>query len=137
MSVRLAPLLLLFALLLAGIAACDDGDDAPDAGNSPRLSDEDYLKVLCSGTANYSNALATKTQVAEIGQAIKDFVTSLQQVNPPSDLEKFHSQLIKYLQDANSDPTSLVTRKPPLPDDNTTRQRLASKESSVAECRDA
>ena len=124
---------LAFSLLPLVAVAC--GDDDPSPPDNTRLSDEDYLKVICSGTSAFSNAIATKTKVEEIGQVVKDFVVSLQKVNPPEDLNQFHQDFIKYLQDANSDPTSLVTHRPPLPGDSA-RQRLASKETRVAECRD-
>ena len=59
----------------------------------------------------------------------------MEETNPPSDLREYNDEFIKYLEDAVNDPTSLVTRQPPLPDDDIQR-RLAAKEPSVEECKD-
>lgn len=134
MALRIALCFLVLSGFAFLAASCGD-DDQQSPSDGSRLGDDDYLKVICSGTSAFSGALNTATKIDDLRQVIKDFVGSLQKVNPPSDLDQFHQQFIKYLQDANSDPTSLVTRRPPLPSDSV-RQRLAARETKVAECRD-
>lgn len=109
------------------VAACSDDEKA-------KADDEAYLKVICSGLDGYTDALNSKTKVDDIAQAIRDFAAELKKVEPPADLRTFHDQFVKYLEDAVADPTSLVTRKPPLPPDDV-RRRLASKEANVPECK--
>lgn len=123
--------LLPFAFAFA--VACG-GDDAPKPSGTA-VTDEAYLKAICSGSSKFSEALLTKTKPAEIGQVIKDFSASMKAITPPDDLKTYNEQFTKYLDDAVADPTSLVTRTPPLPSQSI-RDRLAAKESSVPECAD-
>ena len=122
---------LLLVVLLPMAIAC--GGDSRSGANTG-VSDEEYLKVLCTGLSNFSDALLSKTTAAEIGQVIKDYIAEMKKVDPPSDVKKFHQDFVKYLEDSLAEPTSLVTRKPPLPSDSV-RKRLASKEPSVPECK--
>ena len=124
-----APLAL---LLLA--AACGSGDDAAPTPSGPALSDEQYLKVVCTGLTNFSDALLTRTKAEDIAGVIQEYIRQLQAVNPPGDLQKFHADFVKYLQDSVKDPTSLITRKPPMPADDI-RRRVAAKERNVPECK--
>ena len=123
----------LLPLAIALAAACG-GDDAPKAAANA-ITDEAYLKEICSGSSKFSEALLTKTKPEEIGQVIKDFSTAMKALTPPNDLKDYNQQFTKYLDDAVADPTSLVTRNPPLPKQDV-RDRLAAKESSVPECKD-
>lgn len=131
-------LLMLMPLALIAVA-CGGGSSGKSTPTSsasgPALSDEAYLKVICTGTENFSNAVISKTNPADIAAVIKDFSGSLKAVNPPSDLQTFHQQFIKYLDSAVNEPTSLITTAPPEPSDSV-RQRLAAKESQVPECKD-
>ena len=113
---------------LALFASCGDDDDTPKSGGS----DEEYLAAICKGTSDFSNALLSKTTAAEIADVIKEFMKS---TNPPADLAKYNDEFVQYLEDAVSEPTSLVTRTPPLPPDDVQR-RLAAKELTVEECKD-
>lgn len=127
-------ILLALSLLSAGallLAACGDDDDTPKGGGS----DEDYLRAICVGSSNFSNALLSKTTPDEIAQVIKDFIAEMKKLNPPSDLVKYNEEFIKYLEDAVAEPTSLVTRAPPLPDKDVSR-RIAALEPSISECKD-
>jgi hypothetical protein len=138
MRTRYLTALFLIPVLLFGAACGDDGDDdtgsdAPSA--KPGGNDEDYLKAICSGTQEFSNALITKTSVEEIGQVVEDFVATMKDTNPPDDLEQYNAEFIQYLEEALSDPTSLVTRNPPLPPEDVQR-RLAGKEVTIDECKD-
>lgn len=131
----------LFALLLLPFslfgAACgdDDSEEAEVPGAKPGGDDEDYLRAICQGTQDFSNALITKTTPEEIGDVVEDFITKMKETNPPDDLEEYNAEFIKYLEDAIAEPTSLVTRNPPLPPEDVQR-RLANKEISVDECKD-
>ncbi len=127
-------ILLALGLLAASamlLAACGDDDDTPQGGGS----DEDYLRAICVGTQNFSNALLSKTNPDDIAQVIKDFIAEMKKTNPPADLVKYNQEFIKYLEDAVADPTSLVTRAPPEPDKEVSR-RLAALEPSIDECKD-
>ena len=126
----LVPLLAVAALF----AAC--GDDGTSKPSGPALSDHDYLAVVCKGLSDFSNALATKTKAEELTQVIKDYAASLKKIQPPADVAQFHKDFIKYLEDAYSEPTALVTKAPPLPPTDV-RQRLAAEEGRTAECQDA
>ncbi|MEO6397718.1 MAG: hypothetical protein ABIP13_04555, partial [Tepidiformaceae bacterium] len=110
------------------------GDDAPKPPANA-VSDETYLKAICSGSSRFSEALLTKTKPEEISQVIKEFSASMKALTPPDDLKEYNQQFTKYLDDAVADPTSLVTRNPPLPK-QAARDRLSSKESSVLECKE-
>ena len=123
----------LLPLSVALAVACG-GDDAPKASPNA-VTDEAYLKAICSGSATFSDALLTKTKPDEIGQVIKAFSASMKALTPPDDLTDYNLQFTKYLDGAVADPTSLVTRTPPLPKQSI-RDRLAAKESSVPECKD-
>jgi hypothetical protein len=123
---------LLFGCLLASMfafVAC--GDDEPEG---PGGSDEDYLTLICQGTQDFSNALVSKTTPDEIAEVIRDFIETMKNANPPADLRDFNDDFVQYLEDSVAEPTSLVTRQPPLPDDDVQR-RLASKELSVEACK--
>lgn len=134
-ALSLALAVQLFAVL--AVAACgggdDDAGDASTASDSSAVSDEQYLKVICTGTQGFSDALISQTTAEGIAKSITDFIASLKATAPPADLQQFHKDLIKYLEDSVSDPTSLVTKKRPQPPDKA-RDRLASKEASVTEC---
>ena len=121
--------LLLLPVLLA-VTAC--GDDGP---KGPGGSDEDYLRLICKGTQDFSNAVVSKTTADGIAEVIRDFIELMKGANPPADLRDYNDDFVEYLEDSVADPTSLLTRKPPLPDDDVQR-RLASKELSVDECKD-
>ncbi len=122
--------ILLPALVLFSSCGDDGDDDTPKSGGT----DEEYLAAICKGTSDFSNALLTKTTAAEIGNVIEDFITLMKDANPPADLADYNQEFVKYLEDAVADPTSLVTREPPLPPDDIQR-RLAAKELSVDECK--
>ena len=121
-------------LVLTLLAAACSGDDAKPAGDAS--TDEQYLKIICTGLSNFSDALVSKTSSDEIAKVIKEYIASLKPVTPPQDLAKFHKDFQKYLQDALDDPTSLVTKTPPLPSEDV-RRRIASKEANVPECKNA
>lgn len=126
--------LALIALVLVGsfaALACGD-DDAPPKGGG---TDEDYLKAICTGVSNFSDALISKTTAKEIGDVIQQFIDEMEKVDPPADLVAYNKSFIQYLKDSLSDPTSLVTKTPPEPP-QAVRDRLASKESTVSECKD-
>ena len=124
-------------LVLFASFACTGDDDASNA-TSPgnRSTDEQYLRAVCIGLTNFSDAIVSKTSSAEIAAVIKAYVASMKELSPPVDLDKFHRDYVKYLQSAVDEPTSLLTRTPPLPPD-AVRKRIASKERGVPECRDA
>lgn len=127
-------ILLALAVLSASallLAACGGDDDTPKGGGS----DEDYLRAICVGTSNFSNALLSKTNPDDIAKVIKDFIEEMKKTNPPADLVKYNQDFIKYLEDAVADPTSLVTRAPPLPDKEVSR-RISALEPSISECKD-
>ena len=64
-----------------------------------------------------------------------DFIKVMEDANPPEDLRTYNDEFVQYLEDSVADPTSLLTRKPPLPEEDVQR-RLAQKELSVDECKD-
>lgn len=120
-----------FALALG---ACGDGktDEPEPTGNE--LTDEQYLAVFCTGIANYREALLNQPSAAGIADSIKSYVAELKKVQPPTGLAKWHKSYITYLEDAEKDPTSLVSTEPPLPPD-AERTRLAAKVKDVPECK--
>jgi hypothetical protein len=131
---RLTMVVLALVALAAFFAAC--GDDAASKPAGPVLSDHDYLAVVCKGLSDFSSALLTKTKAEDLTQVIKDYAASLKKIQPPADVAQFHKDFIKYLEDAYSEPTALVTKAPPLPPTDV-RQRLAAEEGRTAECQDA
>lgn len=108
------------------------GAEAPTPGGPP-LDDATYLKVLCTGLTNYLEAANTKPREG-IEKAVKDYIASLEKVNPPEDVKPFHREYLRYLKDALDDPTNLLTRKPPKPEDGV-RKRLDEETKKVPECR--
>jgi len=139
MRMRATILAFLPVLLLLGAACGDDGAKTPTTtagGNGgPAMTDEEYLKAICVGVQQLSDALLTKTNVQDITKVVKDFSASMKTLNPPADLQKYNQDFTKYLDDTTSEPTQLLTKAPPLPSDSV-RQRLASKTSSISECKD-
>jgi hypothetical protein len=121
-------------------AACDGGGSdkttptRASAPSGPALSDEAYLKVICTGLVNYQDSLLAAKDVEAIRKVITDYSESMEAINPPADLQHFHDDFIKYLQDSVKDPTSLVTTSPPRPE-TAARERLASRVTSVPECK--
>lgn len=133
-------LLLACALPLALTTACfggDDDDDGATPGVTPGTgSDEDYLRAICVGTSNFSNALLGATSVDEIRTVVEEFADEMRGLNPPADLTEYNQQFIAYLEAAaEGDPTSLVTTSPPEPGDDV-RRRMAALEPTIDECRD-
>lgn len=128
--------LLLPLIFLLGACAGSKTADQPSATlGGGTGTDEGYLAAICAGTSQFSNALISKTTPDEIADVIRDFIAEMKQANPPADLVQYNADFVKYLEDAVSDPTSLVTRNPPLPAKDIQR-RLAAKELSVPECKD-
>jgi hypothetical protein len=125
----------LLLVVLAG-AACGGGSksSATPTPSGPTISDEEYLRAICVGVTQFSDALVSKSSADEITKVVRDFSASMKQLTPPADLQKYNADFTKYLDDAANDPTSLLTTKPPLPADNV-RQRLAAKETNVPECK--
>ena len=126
----------ILAIVAVATAACGDSSDGPS--KTPTVvvagaSDEEYLKVICAGTQAFSDALISQTTAEGIAKSIKDFVAALKDIAPPSDLQAFHKEMTKYLEDSVSDPTSLVTKKRPQPPE-AVRSRLAAKEPNVPAC---
>lgn len=120
-----------FALAACGGDSKDEGDPTPSAN---ALTDEQYLAVFCTGVANYREALLNQPSAAGIANTIKTYVAELKKIEPPAGLGKWHKEYITYLEDAEKDPTSLVSTAAPLPPD-ADRARLVSKISSVPECK--
>ncbi len=129
-------LLLLAVALPLVFAACGDDDDGPSGSTTPGTgSDEDYLRAICIGTSNFSNALVSKSDPAEIAQVVREFADQMAAVNPPADLTEYNASFVAYLEAAVDDPTSLVTTAPPEPSDDV-RRRMAALEPTIDECKD-
>ena len=135
MRTVLKPGFVLIIVLAALVTGCGGGSSGssktPAAGVG--ATDEEYLKVICTGTQAFSDALISQTTAEGIAKSIKDFVAALKAIAPPTDLQDFHKEITKYLEDSVSDPTSLVTKKRPQPPE-AARSRLAAKEPGVPEC---
>lgn len=126
------------ALLIAcgGSDNKDSGASAPTSSLTPSgapLSDEEYLKVFCTGVTNFREALLTEPREGLV-KVVQGYHDSMQAVVPPPDAATFHQEFLDYLQDALEEPTFLVTRDPPVPE-SSVRSRLASAVSSVPECK--
>ncbi len=132
---RRALFLLACALPLLLAAACGDDDDSTPAPTGPAGTDEDYLRAICIGTSNFSNALLSKTTAEEIAVVVREFADEMKALNPPTDLQEYNRQFVAYLEAALEEPTSLVTTAPPEPPSDA-RRRLAALESSIPECKD-
>jgi hypothetical protein len=142
----MAPRSLLASLAAAALflAACGGGggsnstptptptSEAPTPAGPP-LSDEEYLRVFCTGVTNYREALNTEPREGLV-RVVEEYVASMRAVSPPADIAEFHAAFIRYLEDAVAEPTALITRQPPLPPDEA-RSRLADKARSIDECR--
>jgi hypothetical protein len=134
MRLRVLLILALASAFAAFGVACGD-DDATPPTDRPAGTDEDYLRAICIGTSNFSNALLSKTNPDDIATVIKDFIAQMKALNPPADLVKYNDEFVKYLEDSVNEPTSLVTRPPPLPSSDVQR-RIAALEPSIPECKD-
>lgn len=146
-------LALLLGLLLfpAAFVACGGSDDpdpeptesaepTPTNGESPspapvEVDDEGYLAVICSGLADFSDAVLVAETVDEISAVVRQYIVDLESVSPPEDVVPFHQDFIQYLADSVDEPTVLLTTPRPLPGESV-RERLSAKESSVSECQD-
>ena len=126
------------AVPLFAFACGDDSDDGSSADSTGTiasgvaLSDEDYLRVFCSGISRYREALntASREELVDVVEAYRD---SMAEVTPPDDVQAFHDAFVAYLTEAMDEPTALITRDPPVPEDEV-RERLAETQSSVDEC---
>lgn len=135
-------------LLVAAIACGGDDDDAatpsapadgtatPDGSGQAgdRLSDTEYLELLCTGLEEFTAIVDTATTEDEFADVIRDFIASLEGVTPPEDLGGYHGEFLAYLEAAVDDPTSPLTTQPPLPPEDA-RDRLSALEPSVDACR--
>lgn len=147
-----AALLIGLFLLPLGLVACGGNDDetntestpaaetpTPDGGSGSStpvaVDDEGYLAVVCSGLADFSDAVLVAETADEISAVVRDYIADLQGVMPPEDLVEFHESFIQYLSDSVNEPTVLLTTPRPLPEESV-RERLSAKEASVSECRD-
>lgn len=122
------------AVLFVAAACGGSGGSGTPTPSGPTISDEEYLKAICVGVTQLSDALVSKSSAADITKVIKDFSASVKALQPPADLQKYNADFAKYLDDTANDPTSVLTKKPPLPAESI-RQRLASKEANVPECK--
>ena len=132
-----------FALLAAATLACS-GDSKPRASNTDPgevviatgtpVTDEAYLAVFCTGATHYQEAVNTERTKEGLARAVQDYSSEMAKLVPPEDLRAFHGSFIKYLNDAVSEPTTLLTKAPPLPPESV-RSRLAGKTSNVPECK--
>ena len=131
-------------LLLVSAAVSCSGDSKPRASNTDAgaievatgtpVTDEAYLAVFCTGATRYREAVNTESTKEGLAKAVQEYANGMAKVVPPEDLRTFHGAFIKYLSDAVSEPTSLLTKAPPLPADSL-RSRLAGKTSDVPECK--
>lgn len=126
---------LVCALPLLVAAACGDDDDGVPTPTGPAGSDEDYLRAVCIGTSNFSNALLSKTRAEEIAAVVREFADEMKGLSPPADLAEYNTQFVAYLEAALEEPTSLVTTAPPEPPADA-RRRLAALEPTIPECKD-
>ena len=136
-----AGLFALVALVGSGLAACG-GDDAKDettatpassvAPGGSALSDTEYLAVFCTGVTNYREALLTEPREGLVN-VVQEYYDAMAVVVPPPDVAPFHQEFLSYLKDALEEPTYLVTRDPPVPEE-AVRSRLAAAVASVPEC---
>ena len=125
-------------LLVAGIVLGCGNDDSETA--TPTLpageagtSDEEYLAALCTGLDRFSPALLEAESVDEMVAVVEEYIETLEAVEPPADVQPFHDSFISYLTESLDEPTELVNRPPPLPEESV-RERLAEQEASVEEC---
>jgi len=131
------PVIASFAAFLL-LAACGGGA-SPSTGNGNGTtpagggSDEDYIRVICAGSVEFSNALVRETTVEGIARTIEDFIDNLKKANPPSDLLQFHQDLLTYLETSLDDPTALAVKPRPQPPEDA-RERLAAREDDLPEC---
>lgn len=132
---RRALFLIVCAVPLLLAAACGDDDDALPTATGPAGSDEDYLRAVCIGTSNFSNALLSKTSAEEIAAVVREFADEMKALSPPADLAEYNAQFVAYLEAALEEPTSLVTTAPPEPPAEA-RRRLAALEPTIPECKD-
>lgn len=131
-----APLVLL-ALVLSAACGSDGGDDDDrviPTPSGPPLSEEEYLRTLCTGLTSYQDSLMTAKSGEDIAGTIERFIESMTAVSPPADLREWHVDFVRYLEDGLDDPTSLSTAPPPELDRDTA-DRLAQKTEDIAECK--
>lgn len=123
------------AAMLIAASACGGSSTTPlpTAAGTP-YTDEQYLAVMCRDLDHLTDVLVTATTADDVRRAIQRFIDDLETVVPPPDLTTFHSEFIAYLREALDQPLDVITRKPPLPNEEV-RRRLASKEPTVPECR--
>lgn len=136
----LLSLLVVPLLFLAACGGSSEGEsESPTPGatvsvspSGPPLSDEEYLRVFCTGVTNFREALNTEPREGLV-RVVEEYRDAMAAVNPPADLTEFHAQFVQYLADAVAEPTQLITRQPPLPPEDA-RKRLAGKTGDIPEC---
>ena len=140
--IALATVLGLFTVACGGGSGDTSGSEPSPTSSDPAptiearvVSDEQYLAVICVGLQDFSTAIETETTEAGISSVIIAFIDELKAIEPPADVQPFHTAFIAFLQEAVDDPTRPLVVEPPLPSDEV-RDRLGAKERSVAECRE-
>jgi hypothetical protein len=125
------------------LAACGGGDNdqepTPDDADqpfmdtsAPQLSDTEYVAALCDGVEEWVGALNTRSTPEELREARDTLEAGVRALHPPEGAEDFQRDYVGYLDNAESEPTILVTTDPPLPEGEL-RERLSAAEAT-ADC---
>ncbi len=137
----LLPFAVAATIMLAACGGGDGNDDDPtpdDADqpfmdtSAPQLSDTEYVAALCDGVEDWVDALNTRSTPDELREARDKLEADVRALHPPEGTEDFQADYVGYLDDAESEPTILVTTDPPLPE-GALRERLAAAEPA-ADC---
>ena len=137
----LIPFAVAVSVMLAACGGGDGNDDEPTADDAdqpfmdtsaPQMSDTEYVAALCDGVEAWVDALNTRSTPDELAEARDKLEADTRALHPPAGAEDFQRGYVEYLDNAESEPTILVTTDPPLPEGEL-RERLSAAEGS-ADC---
>ncbi|MEX0784631.1 MAG: hypothetical protein WD557_18505 [Dehalococcoidia bacterium] len=129
---------ILTSLLVAACGGGDNDDDATPGADEPfmdtssaQLSDTDYVAALCDSIEEWVDAVNSKSTVDELRAARDKLEADARALHPPEGAADFQRAYVGYLQNAESEPTILITQPPPLPEGDL-RARLAAVEPAAS-----
>lgn len=125
------------------LVACGNDDD----GGGGSASDEEYMRSLCSATADFANdfsELDAETEEEMLDGAtgvFRDFVDDMRNIGTPDDVREYHErfteqldQIVNELEDGNTEALFSFDADWEFPDE--IQERLSTVAEDIDECQE-